>query len=229
MDADDSNPVNLTNSVTSIGDDPAWSPDGSQLALASTRRGNVEVCTISTDRDGVKGRSTLSEAISGEHARAGTEVVPMTRFLRTFWMLLGAFLLGAMGACGDGGGDEAADGTGGTTAATAVTAVVTREDVFACLDDAGLAPEDTGLFIIGSESTNVEAIGVRLDAAGIVQFWVFDDVEAADAQIDAWTGSVGVPGAQSPAASEAHGNVAVGYESEPTAADRNAVAACLPA
>lgn len=156
----------------------------------------------------------------------------MTRSVRWLCILLGALALGSVVACG--GGDEGGEsggsgspGTDGTEATTEVATVVSREDVFACLEDAGLAPENSGAFIVGSEGTEVEAIGVRLDA-GIVQVWVFDDADSASAQVEAWAAATG-PGAVTPAASTALGNVALAYESEPTPAERAPIEACLPA
>ena len=48
MDADGSDPTNLTQSA---GDDwvPVWSPDGQRLAFASNRDGNTEVYVMDAD------------------------------------------------------------------------------------------------------------------------------------------------------------------------------------
>ncbi len=142
------------------------------------------------------------------------------------WFVVGVLLALPLAGCGD--ADEGGDGDGQTSATTTVPAeIVSREDVVACLDDAGLSPEDTGLYVIGSEGTNVEAVGVRLDT-GIVQVWVFDDAASAEGQLDAWEGAVGVPGAQSPEVAHALGNVAVAYEAEPSPEGQASVESCLP-
>lgn len=158
----------------------------------------------------------------------------MTRGMRwTRWVgvTVGLAVLVLLGACGSGGdGDESGDGggTGGSVATSEVAAIVTREEVFACLDDASLQPEDAGLFMTGSEGTEVEAIGVRLDA-GLVQIWVFDDAETAEEQVAAWERTEPGPNIVPPAETTAAGNVAVAYESSPTDADLDAIEACLPA
>lgn len=48
MDADGSNPVNLTNHDANDYE-PAWSPDGTQIAIATERDGNVEVYVMNAD------------------------------------------------------------------------------------------------------------------------------------------------------------------------------------
>ncbi|HMQ25059.1 MAG TPA: hypothetical protein PKA98_03660 [Acidimicrobiales bacterium] len=145
----------------------------------------------------------------------------------TRWFFLGVLLtLLAPVGCGDGDDAGEGDGQAGPTT-TAPAEVVAREDVVACLDDAGLDPEDTGLFVIGSEGTDVEAVGVRLDS-GIVQVWVFDDAASAEGQVRAWEDAVGVPGAQSPEVAHTRGNVAVAYEAEPSPEGQASVESCLP-
>lgn len=48
MDADGSNPVNLTRHP-SADLDPAWSPDGTKLAFASSRDGNFDIYVMDAD------------------------------------------------------------------------------------------------------------------------------------------------------------------------------------
>jgi dipeptidyl aminopeptidase/acylaminoacyl peptidase len=48
MDADGSNQTNLTNH-SSIDSDPAWSPDGNQIAFRSDRDGNAEIYVMNAD------------------------------------------------------------------------------------------------------------------------------------------------------------------------------------
>ncbi len=46
--ADGSNPINRTNN-TAFDVNPAWSPDGKQIAFESNRRGNVEIYTMAAN------------------------------------------------------------------------------------------------------------------------------------------------------------------------------------
>ena len=48
MNADGSNPRHLTNSSIS-GQEPAWSPDGSQIAFGSDRDGNYDIYVMNVD------------------------------------------------------------------------------------------------------------------------------------------------------------------------------------
>ena len=48
MDADGSNPTNLTNNPANDGAQ-AWSPDGSKIAFGSSRDGNMEIYIMDTD------------------------------------------------------------------------------------------------------------------------------------------------------------------------------------
>jgi TolB protein len=48
MSADGSNPMNLTNN-SAKDTDPCWSPDGTKIAFASDRDGNLEIYTMAVD------------------------------------------------------------------------------------------------------------------------------------------------------------------------------------
>jgi len=48
MDADGSNPINLTNDPDTDGL-PLWSPDGTKIAFLSNRDGNVEIYIMDAD------------------------------------------------------------------------------------------------------------------------------------------------------------------------------------
>lgn len=49
MDADGSNPVNLSNNAAQFDFGPSWSPDGSKIAFASSRDGNLEIYVMDPD------------------------------------------------------------------------------------------------------------------------------------------------------------------------------------
>jgi hypothetical protein len=100
---------------------------------------------------------------------------------------------------------------------------VTRQAVESCLTDAGLKPEDTGLRIIGSAGTNVEAIGVKLPEAGRTLLFVFD--KDAASQVD----YVRDTSAQGYSDVAAKGNVVVAYESAPSSQERGQIESCLTA
>ena len=53
MDADGSNQTNLTNAPTAFDLAPAWSPDGTKIAFASSRDGssNLEIYVMDADGD----------------------------------------------------------------------------------------------------------------------------------------------------------------------------------
>lgn len=135
-----------------------------------------------------------------------------------------------LGGCGNGSdsGDDSSDaGEPGTTATEETTApeleVVTREEVVACLDEAGLDPQDSGVFIIGSESTNVEAIGLTdLGEAGQVLVYVFDEDAAGEVDYVADTAAAGYGEVANT------GNVVVAYQFSPADEDRALIDACLP-
>ncbi len=65
VDADGSNRVNLTEGAG--GSDPAWSPDGNQIAFSSYRTGNYEIFVMDRDGKGVK-QLTFSESAEGDPA-----------------------------------------------------------------------------------------------------------------------------------------------------------------
>ena len=52
MNADGSNPVNLTNNIA-YDAEPAWSPDGTKIAFTSLRSGNYETYVMNADGSGL--------------------------------------------------------------------------------------------------------------------------------------------------------------------------------
>lgn len=123
--------------------------------------------------------------------------------------------------CGGGdGGPSGAETPGAEQTAPEATAQVSRADPKTCLADAGLGPEDSGIFIIGSAGTNVEALGVRLEA-GRTLLYVFDDVESASSQAEF---AVDQGGYQEGTAT---GNVAIAFEFAPSQSERDQLDACI--
>ena len=100
---------------------------------------------------------------------------------------------------------------------------VTRQAVESCLDDAGLKPEDTGVFIIGSGGTDVEALGVKLGEAGRTLLFVFDKDAAS------YVDYIRDNSAQGYSDVAAKGNVVVAYESTPSSQERGQIDSCLTA
>jgi len=49
MNADGSNPTNLTNHSAGDGDNASWSPDGSKVVFTSDRDGNREIYTMNSN------------------------------------------------------------------------------------------------------------------------------------------------------------------------------------
>lgn len=127
---------------------------------------------------------------------------------------------------GCGGGDSGPSGPeapGEQETAPEATAQVSRADLKACLADAGLGPEDSGVFIIGSAGTNVEAIGVRLEQAGRTLLYVFDDAESASSQAEFAEDQGGYQEGTATA------NVAIAFEFAPSQSERDQIFACIPA
>ena len=60
MDADGSNPTNLTNDPLSADHSPAWSPDGTQIAFWANRVGNAEIYVMDADGSNQTNRTNTS-------------------------------------------------------------------------------------------------------------------------------------------------------------------------
>jgi hypothetical protein len=125
-------------------------------------------------------------------------------------------------ACGGAEPDTSTRRQAGGSSPTA-EANVSRQAVEACLADAGLKPEDTGLFVIGSAGTNVEAMGVKLAQAGRTLLFVFDKDAAT------YVDFVQSNSAEGYADVSANGNVVVAFESAPSSQEREQIASCLTA
>ena len=126
--------------------------------------------------------------------------------------------------CGGGDGGERLSGQepqGAQQATPETGPQVSRADLKACLADAGLGPEDSGVFIIGSAGTNVEAIGVVLDQAGRTLLYVFDDAESASSQAQFAEDQGGYQ------EGTATGNVAIAFEFGPSPSERGQINACI--
>jgi hypothetical protein len=158
-----------------------------------------------------------------------------TRFRTAAFAVILVIALTALGGCGD---DDSGQDQGGTAttadAAPEETAdettapegeVVSREEVVTCLDEAGLSPTDSGLFIIGSAGTDVEAIAVSGVAQGVLLF-VFDH-DAAD-EVE-YIDEVLLTGVNYPIHDEvtSSGNVVVAYRAAPADDERTQIEACL--
>ncbi len=99
----------------------------------------------------------------------------------------------------------------------------TRNAVKACLQTKGLAPEDTGRYILGSSSGTLEAIGVRLPN-GEVLVWVTPNAGMASYVQDQMKRELSGRGEV-----KVIGNVVIAYEAVPTAANRTAIESCASA
>jgi hypothetical protein len=131
----------------------------------------------------------------------------------------GAFAALLLAACGGSQPTSQAKESSSPTAAAA--AAVSRQEVNSCLDRAGLAPEDTGVFIVGSAGTDVEAIGVKLDKAGRTLIFVFNKDAAS------YVDYVRDNSAKGYADISARGNVIVAFESTPPSSERGKIDSCV--
>ena len=61
MDADGSNPVNITTNAA-MDLNPAWSPDGERIAFSSNRTGDTEVFAVNPDGSGVTNLTNTPES-----------------------------------------------------------------------------------------------------------------------------------------------------------------------
>jgi Tol biopolymer transport system component len=74
MNADGTNPVNLTNNAASD-TEPDWSPDGTKVAFVSDRNGNNEIYVMNADGSGQTRLTTNSESETGpEWSPDGTKI-----------------------------------------------------------------------------------------------------------------------------------------------------------
>jgi hypothetical protein len=74
MNADGTNPVNLTNNAASD-TEPDWSPDGTKVAFVSDRDGNNEIYVMNADGSGQTRLTTNSESETGpEWSPDGTKI-----------------------------------------------------------------------------------------------------------------------------------------------------------
>lgn len=136
-------------------------------------------------------------------------------------MLRASMLALVLAACGGGGGTTTE--APATDPSPAAESIVSRVYVVACLSDSGLEPEDSGLRIIGSAGTDVEAIGVHLDEGGRALLFVFDDDASGQVDYVADNFATGYGDVS------ATGNVVVAYESSPSDAERAQIDPCLTA
>jgi Tol biopolymer transport system component len=76
MDADGSDPVNLTNNPTASDDSPNWSPDGSKIVFTRRQNNNSDIFVMNADGSGQK-RLTKKAAFDGMPAWSpdGTKIV----------------------------------------------------------------------------------------------------------------------------------------------------------
>jgi hypothetical protein len=136
------------------------------------------------------------------------------------------------GGCGNGGrynttGDESKrtdkKASTGRPVVDSAASDIDRDDIIACLSDAGLDPQDTGRMVIGSSSGSTEAIGVQLDSGKVV-IWPptkNGDASYPESKMQEEVGGTGV-------VTEV-GVTVIGFENPPTDEDRETIEGCASA